>query len=64
MRAIRTDRNIMILKTNMDPAGHGGASGRYDRLHEKAFDYAYFLTQMEFRTDCRAKLPSCTINEQ
>jgi oligopeptidase B len=46
MRAIRTDHNIMILKTNMDPAGHGGASGRYDRLHEKAFDYAYFLTQM------------------
>jgi len=46
MRAIRTDHNMMILKTNMDPAGHGGASGRYDRLHEKAFDYAYFLTQM------------------
>jgi len=46
MRALRTDRNIMILKTNMNPAGHGGASGRYDRLHETAFDYAYFLTQM------------------
>jgi oligopeptidase B len=30
----------------MSPAGHGGASGRYDRLHEAAFDYAYFLTQM------------------
>ena len=46
MRALRTDHNIMILKTNMNPAGHGGASGRYDRLHETAFDYAYFLTQM------------------
>jgi oligopeptidase B len=46
MRAMRTDHNIMILKTNMNPAGHGGASGRYDRLHETAFDYAYFLTQM------------------
>jgi len=46
MRALRTDRNTIILKTNMDPAGHGGASGRYDRLHEAAFDYAYFLTQM------------------
>jgi protease II len=23
-----------------------GASGRYDRLHETAFDYAYFLTEM------------------
>jgi oligopeptidase B len=46
MRAMRTDRNSLILKTNMNPAGHGGASGRYDRLHEVAFDYAYFLTQM------------------
>ena len=46
MRALRTDHNTMILKTNMNPAGHGGASGRYDRLHETAFDYAYFLTQM------------------
>ena len=46
MRALRTDHNTLILKTNMDPAGHGGASGRYDRLHETAFDYAYFLTQM------------------
>ncbi len=46
MRALRTDHNILILKTNMRPAGHGGASGRYDRLKETAFDYAYFLTQM------------------
>jgi len=46
MRALRSDHNSLILKTNMNPAGHGGASGRYDRLHETAFDYAYFLTQM------------------
>src|SRR6266853_1081531 len=46
MRALRTDHNTVILKTNMNPAGHGGASGRYDRLHETAFDYAYFLAQM------------------
>jgi len=46
MRGLRTDHNTLILKTNMNPAGHGGASGRYDRLHENAFDYAYFLTQM------------------
>ena len=46
MRATRTDHNTLILKTNLQPAGHGGASGRYDRLHETAFDYAYFLTQM------------------
>jgi oligopeptidase B len=46
MRALRTDHNLLIFKVNMDPAGHGGASGRYDRLHEAAFDYAFFLTQM------------------
>src|SRR6202521_219756 len=46
MRALRTDHNTVILKTNMDPAGHGGASGRYDRLHEAAFDYAYILREM------------------
>jgi oligopeptidase B len=46
MRATRTDHNILILKTNLSPAGHGGASGRYDRLKEASFDYAYILTEM------------------
>jgi oligopeptidase B len=46
MRAIRTDHNLLILKTRMDPGGHGGSSGRYDRLKDNAFDYAFFLTQM------------------
>jgi oligopeptidase B len=46
MRATRTDKNVLILKTNLSPAGHGGASGRYDRLKEAAFDYAFILTQM------------------
>jgi oligopeptidase B len=46
MRALRTDHNVLILKANLSPAGHGGASGRYDRLRESAFDYAFLLTQM------------------
>jgi oligopeptidase B len=46
MRALRTDHNTLIFKVNLDPAGHGGASGRYDRLKDTAFNYAYFLTQM------------------
>jgi oligopeptidase B len=46
MRATRTDHSTLIFKTNLSPAGHGGASGRYDRLHEASFDYAYILTQM------------------
>ena len=46
MRATRSDHHLLILKTNLDPAGHGGASGRYDRLKEASFDYAFLLTQM------------------
>ncbi len=46
MRALRTDHNTLIFKVNLDPAGHGGVSGRYDRLKDAAFNYAYYLTQM------------------
>ena len=42
LRTLKTDRNVLLLKTNMG-AGHGGASGRYDALHELAFDYAFLL---------------------
>ena len=45
LRAMKTDENVILLKTNMG-AGHGGSSGRYDRLKEIAFDYAYALTQV------------------
>jgi len=45
LRATKTDRNVLLLKTNMG-AGHGGASGRYDALHETAFTYAFMLWQM------------------
>jgi len=42
---MKTDNNPLLLKANMG-AGHGGSSGRYDYLHEVAFDYAYMLWQM------------------
>ncbi len=45
LRAMKTDDNVILLKTNMG-AGHGGSSGRYDRLKEIAFDYAYALSQV------------------
>ncbi|HEV7473758.1 MAG TPA: S9 family peptidase [Pyrinomonadaceae bacterium] len=45
IRAMKTDNHPLLLKTNMG-AGHGGSSGRYDYLHEIAFDYAYMLWQM------------------
>ena len=45
LRDFKTDKNPLILKGNMG-AGHGGASGRYDAIHETAFDYAFMLWQM------------------
>jgi len=42
LRALKTDNNRLLLKTNMD-AGHGGASGRFRRHHETAFSYAFLL---------------------
>lgn len=44
LRAMKTDNNVLMLKTNMG-AGHGGSSGRYDFLKETAFDYAFILEQ-------------------
>ncbi|MCW5622228.1 MAG: S9 family peptidase [Burkholderiales bacterium] len=45
LRAMKTDANPLLLKTNME-AGHGGASGRYDFLREIAFGYAFILWQL------------------
>lgn len=45
LRTLKTDNNILLLKTNM-AAGHGGSSGRYDYLKEIALDYAFILTQL------------------
>ncbi|HEV7743544.1 MAG TPA: S9 family peptidase [Pyrinomonadaceae bacterium] len=45
IRDMRTDNNPLLLKVNMG-AGHGGSSGRYDYLHEVAYDYSYMLWQM------------------
>ena len=45
LRTLKTDKNVLLLKTNM-AAGHGGASGRYEHLHEIAFDYAFMLAQL------------------
>ncbi|MBW4508905.1 MAG: S9 family peptidase [Scytonematopsis contorta HA4267-MV1] len=42
LREMKTDDNILLLKTNMG-AGHGGASGRYEQLKELAFEYAFIL---------------------
>ena len=46
LRATKTDRNWLLLKVKLEPGGHGGASGRYDRLRDIAFDYAFILNQL------------------
>ncbi|MDQ2712222.1 MAG: S9 family peptidase [Acidobacteriota bacterium] len=46
LRVLKTDSAPLLLKTKMDPAGHGGASGRYDRLKDTAFEYAWLLSQV------------------
>jgi oligopeptidase B len=42
LRALKTDDNRLILKTNME-AGHGGATGRLKRHKETSLDYAFLL---------------------
>lgn len=42
LREMKTDNNILLLKTNME-FGHGGASGRFDYLKDIALDYAFLL---------------------
>ena len=46
LRALKTDMNPLLLKMKIDPAGHGGASGRYDRLEDQAFEFAWILSQV------------------
>jgi len=42
LRTVKTDDNLLLLKTNME-AGHGGASGRFDHLKEVAFTQSFAL---------------------
>lgn len=50
LRAAKTDSNRLLLRTNMG-AGHAGASGRYARLKERAFESAFILDVLGLRGD-------------
>ena len=50
LREVKTDKNPLLLHTNMD-AGHGGASGRFQRIKEVAREYA-FLLDLAGRSGC------------
>jgi oligopeptidase B len=45
LRSLKTDHNLLLLKTNMG-AGHQGKSGRYDSLREVAEEFAFVLSVM------------------
>jgi len=45
LRELKTSDTPLLLKTNMG-AGHGGASGRYGRMEESAFEYAFIVDQI------------------
>ncbi|MFT5640591.1 MAG: oligopeptidase B [Cyclobacteriaceae bacterium] len=49
LRDMKTDENLLILDTDMD-AGHGGASGRFERYKTTALEYA-FLFNLEGTTE-------------
>ncbi|MBV9842800.1 MAG: S9 family peptidase [Sphingomonadaceae bacterium] len=45
LRATKTDANPLLLKINMG-AGHGGRSGRYEALRERAEAYAFAIEEL------------------
>jgi len=45
LRAAQTQKSPILLKVNFG-AGHGGASGRYDALHEVALNWVFAFWQM------------------
>jgi len=45
LRATNVQKNPILLKVNFG-AGHGGASGRYEALHEAALNWVFALWQM------------------
>jgi oligopeptidase B len=45
LRALKTDKNPLVFFINMH-GGHGGSSGRYDRIRESDRRYAFLLTQL------------------
>ncbi|WML49098.1 prolyl oligopeptidase family serine peptidase [Neobacillus sp. PS3-34] len=45
LRTLKTDDNVLVLKTNMG-AGDFGASGRFNNLKESAACYAFILDKL------------------
>lgn len=50
LRELKTDDNLLLLYTNMD-AGHGGSSGRFQKIKEVAREYAFLFHVLEKALD-------------
>ena len=48
LREHTTSGDPVLFRINME-GGHGGSSGRYDKIREDAFDYAFLLDQLGIR---------------
>jgi oligopeptidase B len=46
LRTLNTGSEPLLLKCKLEAAGHGGASGRYDRWRDTAFEMAWMLSQL------------------
>ena len=46
LRDYKTDNNLLVFKTDME-AGHGGASGRFKRIHDTALEYSFFIDLLD-----------------
>ncbi len=46
LREYKTGDAPVLLNIHLEPAGHGGSSGRYDRMKEVAFKYSWMLEQL------------------
>lgn len=56
LRDQKTDSNTILLKTDME-SGHGGASGRFSRLKEKALEFTFILMLEGTSTDHKLTSP-------
>jgi oligopeptidase B len=46
LRAVKAGDAPLLLKVKLEAGGHGGASGRYDALRDRAFEMAWMLSQV------------------
>jgi oligopeptidase B len=55
-RRLKHQTRILVLKTNLG-AGHGGDSGRFDRLREVAMEYAFAIDTLHVNSKADSARP-------